>query len=233
MKKYFLFFLLLIFCQQLAWSQIAFFKSLRARSISVGSASYTGDFREIPFDKFRNNSRFGSLFGPPSEYDWNGHMSTNTLSIFMNFKMKDTTLFRHEFTAGIRKGTQRVQWLETENTDPTIKYRGRSEWMKFTLGYRYYVVKRKILRISSGPIWDLGFSVSSFTKEHSNHETYRYFGKSSFASSIYVPITGELRFFKGTWLYLGPGWGYGFFGQDGNGQLIFTKGFQIGMRLDL
>ncbi|MEP0368996.1 MAG: hypothetical protein ABJN36_05790 [Cyclobacteriaceae bacterium] len=226
--------LLLILVTQLgmqqSFAQLAFFKSLKARSISTEFTRNTGSFRNEGFDQFSSEAKFGDLFTDPGpNYSWYGQLETNSFNLLMNFRMKDTTRFRHEFVAGIKKINQRVLWLDGDDT----RYRGRSELMKGVVGYKYYLIKRKRIRFSAGSQVDFGFTVSSFTKENGYYESSEYFGNKGLQGGIEFPFVLEVRPFRGFYFYLGRAFGAGFYSQDGAGQVIFAKSIITGMRFNI
>ncbi|MEO9478011.1 MAG: hypothetical protein ABJG41_20875 [Cyclobacteriaceae bacterium] len=211
-------------------AQLAFFKNIKARSISTEFTRNTGTFRNEGFKQFSEEAKFGDLFTDPGpNYSWYGQLETNSFNLLMNFSMKDTTRFRHEFIAGIKKINQRVLWLDGDN----IRYRGRSELMKGLIGYRYYLIKRKRIRFSAGSQVDFGFTVSSFTKENGYYDSSEYFGNKGLQGGIEFPLVLEVRPFRGFYFYLGRAFGAGFYSQDGAGQVIFAKSVITGLRFNI
>lgn len=214
-------------------AQLTFFKSLKARSISIESNNQQADFRDVGFDQFQNQARFGSFFEDPgSNYNWLGDQKSKSFNLLINFRMKDTTLYRHEGLIGIKKINQKVFWLQGQSSDYT-QYKGRAELMKVLVGYRYYPIKRKRIKLSVGAQIDFGFTVSSFTKEKSGFGEYEYFGHKNIQGGIELPLIFQIRLFKGTNLYFGPAYGFGYFSQDGFGQVLYSKNFITGIRFDL
>lgn len=214
-------------------AQLSYIKSIKARSISIEQVSHRADFRDDGFRQFQNKARFGSLFeNPGSDYNWLGTMEDNSFNLLINFRMKDSTLFRHEFLAGIQKINQRVYWLQGQSSDLT-QYKGRSELMKGLIGYRYYPIKRQRLKFSVGAQVNFGFTVSSFTIENSGYSEYEYFGHKNLNGGLDVPLILQIRILKGTNIYLGPSVGFGYFSQDGFGQILYSKSFTTGLRFDL
>lgn len=226
--------LLLLLVSQLgvhkSFAQLAFFKSIKARSISTEFNRHTGTFRNEGFDQFSSEAKFGSLFSDPGpNYTWYGQLESNSFNLLMNFRMKDTTRFRHEFVAGIKKINQRVLWLDSDDT----RYRGRSELMKGVVGYNYYLIKRKRIRFGVGSQVDFGFTVSSFTRENGYYESSEYFGHKGLQGGIEFPLIIEVRPFRGFYVYLGRALGVGFYNQDGAGQVIFAKSLITGLRYNI
>lgn len=231
MKYLFLF--LLLSASVASYAQFDFFRSIKAKSISIESSSHSGSFRDPGFNELQNSARFGYLFdNPGTNYSWLGDFKDNSFNILINFRMKEETLQRHEFLAGIKKVNQKVSWLQTEGLESS-QLKGRSELMKFVVGYRYYIIDRKFIRLSGGSQVDLGFTVSSFTKEASSFEEYEYFGHKGMQGGIEIPILIEIRLFKGALIYAGPALGLGYYSHDGLGQVISTGNITLGFRFKI
>ncbi len=195
-------------------------------------STHNGNFRDPGFSTFSENGRFGYLYDDPGSYQWYGTLEDQSLNLLMNFRMKDTTRFRHEFLAGIKKVEQKVFWLQGEDPDYKV-LKGRSELMKFVVGYRFYALKKKRIRFSVGSQLDYGFTVSSFTRQTDFDSEYEYYGHKQEQVSLEFPIQLELRILKGPYIQLGPSYGLGYFTHDGIGQVIFTRNFMAGFRIDI
>ena len=220
-------FLFLLFCSFFSFSQIEFFKGIKAHSITIQGVRLRGVFSDPGFQSIQESARFGELFDEPGNYNWHGNWRERSFNLQMNFKLKDTTRFRHEYMAGIRKSNQRVLWL-TNPDQSDIGYGGQSELMKVLVGYKFYAIKRKWIMLSVGTQLSGGFTVSSFTKEGLNGQRYEYFGRKQGQAGIEFPINFSFRFFKGSYLTFGPTYGFGYMTHDGTGQLIYTQGFTSG-----
>lgn len=214
-------------------AQIAFFKSIKAKSLSIEYSTHTGDFRSVDFSDFQSQARFGELFDTPGEnYFWKGHLVDQSFNLLINFKMKEETLGRHEFLLGIKKVNQTVDWL-SHGDSSFSGYQGRSEMAKFVVGYSYYLINGNWIRFSGGPMIDYGFTISSFTTEFTNEDQYEYFGYRGSSIGFEIPILLSIKLLKKSFIYFGPSYGAGYYSQDGFGQVIFTKSFMVGFRLDL
>lgn len=216
-----------------AGAQIDFFKSIKAKSLSIEYSTHHGHFKSLDFSDFQNRARFGELFGTPGENPiWKGHLVDHSFNLLINFRMKEESLARHEFLAGIKKINQTVDWL-SPNDSSSAGYRARAEMAKFVVGYSYNFIKRKWVGLSCGAMLDYGFTISSFTTEFTSLNQYEYFGKKGSSGGFEVPTQLVIKLLKKSFIYLGPSYGVGYYYQDGLGQVLFTKSFIVGFRLDL
>ncbi|MFY0600219.1 MAG: hypothetical protein JXR03_11150 [Cyclobacteriaceae bacterium] len=224
--------MLFSFAPEISEAQIDFLKSIRARSISIEFASLNGSFRDEGFQQLQKDARFGYLFDDPGSYVWNGGISENSFNLIMNFKMKDPEKFRHELLLGIKRINRKVDWLTSTATPPS-QFKGRAELTKAVIGYRYYLIKSNFFKLSAGAQMDAGFTISSFTKEKSNLDINEYFGHKSSQFGLELPVLIEIQPFKGMIIYIGPGFGVGFYGHDGFTQGVFTQSLITGLRFNI